>query len=406
MNKILRFAKKEVLKTFLLRWAFLFSALFLLTLPFHYQLFPQTGQWLKPVTEKVAGFTLIHVFRIHTLSKALVSDSLVMYVHVFNLALIALIGSITWLLIRRRRELHLLYWFRVMARYYLSPQLFIYALGKIFPWQFYPPEANTLYTRLGQLTPDLLYWTTIGISRPYQVFMGSLELLAAFFLLFRRSTLAGALLACGILMQVTTVNFSFGITVKIYSLFLLWLSLCLIITQATALFRFLFTGNIVQKKEPLPPLSNLWMKAAKAFVILLIVSEGALLCSSGMPVSVQGDQPLSGGYSVLKFIRNNTIDSSETGWRYVFFHSRGWLITRDARDSVQDYELSYDTTGTVIYALQENGLSIPIHYTEREHELILSCYQGEDSLAIYLEKISIEKLPLLQNQFHWTNEEE
>ena len=50
-----------------------------------------------------------------------------------------------------------------------------YGVQKLLMQQFFTPEANTLYTPLGRLDKDILFWTTMGLSRGYNIFLGVVE---------------------------------------------------------------------------------------------------------------------------------------------------------------------------------------------------------------------------------------
>ena len=77
------------------------------------------------------------------------------------------------------------YWFHIGISYYLSLQLMIYACAKIFKVQFYLPEPNTLFTPMGNISKDLLFWSTMGSSYSYTVFSGFIELVPAFFFIIQ-----------------------------------------------------------------------------------------------------------------------------------------------------------------------------------------------------------------------------
>jgi hypothetical protein len=87
------------------------------------------------------------------------------------------------------------------------------------------PEPNLLFTPLGQLDKDILYWSTMGSSYGYNLFLGCTELLTGVLLFFRKTRAIGALAAVFICANIVAVNFSFDISVKLLSSFLLLLSL-------------------------------------------------------------------------------------------------------------------------------------------------------------------------------------
>ena len=166
-----------------------------------------------------------------------------MYLLVFVLAFLSLLAGILLNTIGRWKqyENRILQFFSLLFCYYLILMLMKYGLDKIFKAQFYLPEPNILYTRLGQIDKDFLYWTSMGTSRLYNIITGSVEVLAALLILFKRTRMTGLLLAAASLVQVVAINFGFDISVKLYSLFLLSLSLYLLAPYYRRIYTFLFT---------------------------------------------------------------------------------------------------------------------------------------------------------------------
>ena len=196
----------------------LFALLFILTVPFPHQFMPTIGSYLHPLFESLVKFTGKYIFNIHhPYTSQLVSDSTGLYIHVFNLFIISAICTFIIVFKPIKNYDKVLYWSTVIISYYLALQLFEYGFSKIFKWQFYLPEPNTLYTTMGNTYHDLMYWSTMGISRPYTIFAGVAEIIAACLLLFKRTRLVGALLAFFILVNVVAINFSYDISVKILS---------------------------------------------------------------------------------------------------------------------------------------------------------------------------------------------
>ncbi|MEY3198941.1 MAG: hypothetical protein RJA13_899 [Bacteroidota bacterium] len=70
-----------------------------------------------------------------------------------------------------------IYFIRSIATYYLAWILLKYGFDKVFKCQFYLPEPNILFTRVGDLDKDILFWSTMGSSHSYSIFMGLLEII-------------------------------------------------------------------------------------------------------------------------------------------------------------------------------------------------------------------------------------
>ena len=116
---------------------------------------------------------------------------------------------------------------KTIAVYYLAIVLMKYGFDKLFKAQFYLPEPNILYTPFGKLDKDILFWSTMGTSYSYNLFMGFMEILPGLFLLFKRTREIGLIISFGVLLNVFAINLSFDISVKLFSAFLLLINLYL-----------------------------------------------------------------------------------------------------------------------------------------------------------------------------------
>jgi len=205
-------------------WNFLsvFCLIFVSTFKFEYSILPEIYQWLNPFFEKLVLFSGEYIFGIKkSFNPEISSDSLGHYIHIFNLIWISVLVTLSLKVLLKDKEVNLRPYLFQSLIFYLSLQLLIYGLDKVFKAQFFFPEPNTLFTPLKDLSKDILYWSTIGISRSYSLFLGGAEIFVAVILLFRKTRLAGIVLGTGIMINVVAVNFSYDISVKVYSLFLL-----------------------------------------------------------------------------------------------------------------------------------------------------------------------------------------
>jgi hypothetical protein len=207
-----------------------------------------------PVTEflfgNLIGFVSSTIFGRPLTDTHVHSDTIAMYVLVVLLFVIAIIVSLVLLQIKKwavYRNKVFVFIYRLLC-YYLALQLLKYGLDKIFKNQFYLPEPNTLYTPMGKIPKDLLYWSSMGASHFYNVFLGSLETLAAICILIRRTRLVGLLMSLFIMTNVVAVNFGFDISVKLFSLLLLFFTLYLLTPYIKSLYQFFFTQHPVVKK--------------------------------------------------------------------------------------------------------------------------------------------------------------
>ena len=165
----------------------------------------------------------------------------------------------------KKNQLLFLKIIQLILTYYLAVLMLKYGFGKIFKTQFYLPEPNILYSRVGMLDKDILFWTTMGVSYNYNIFMGLLEVVPALFLLFSRTRILGLLLLFGVLLQVVFVNFCFDISVKLYSLFLLFTCFLLVLPFLKQLFQFF----VLQKTTVLSRFSGQDVVASKLIRLVL-----------------------------------------------------------------------------------------------------------------------------------------
>ncbi|RYZ22645.1 MAG: hypothetical protein EOO16_08295 [Chitinophagaceae bacterium] len=231
----------------------------------------------------------------------------------------------------------------LLLTFYLAALLLRYGADKLTGGQFYRPEPNTLYTPFGALDPDILYWSVMGLSRPYQVFLGGVEVLAALLLFFRRTRTAGLWLAFLVCAQILSVNWCFGIAVKLLSSFLLLLSAGLIGRDWMRMARLL-GGKAV---AALPARDA---RGGPLRITLKVLAGGLLLADAFYPAIASGHwndsagtRPyLYGAWEVTpapaRFFPGDTVPV-----RRLFFHRDHYLVLQDVRDGLRSFPVVADS---------------------------------------------------------------
>lgn len=367
-----------------------------------------------PVTDflfgKLIGFIAKNIFG-HPLSDTRVySDFTSMYILVLLLGITAFILSLVisywkkWPL-NRERSLPVLY---SIFYYYLSLQLLKYGADKIFKNQFYVPEPNILYTPLGRVNKDLLYWSSMGTSHFYSVFLGALEILAGLLVVVKRTRLAGFLLSFGILLNVVVINFAFDISVKLFSLFLLGLTIYLAAPYCRRMLQSLLSNRVVEAvKESEPLISNrffsVFIKCFAAGLICLEVFYPAI--KTGRINGDTASRPfLHGAYQVVKPVSGIDTSSAESDIKMFFIHKDGYIIFQDRSDQMADYKLQYDTAGKLL---------VLTDYQMHQRRVLYDYFPADSLLTLYFNKpageytltgkaIDWRRLPALSKEFHWT----
>lgn len=106
----------------------------------------------------------IHFFGLDTnFTGLIISDSQGLLIFLFLLLVISFFIGLLWLKFIPYHIEKVKYWMKIIISYYLSFVLFIYGANKIFKCQFYEPEPNILFTPLGYLSKDILYWSALVV---------------------------------------------------------------------------------------------------------------------------------------------------------------------------------------------------------------------------------------------------
>lgn len=393
--------------SFLQKWlavtVFLFVLLFILSFPFPQAILPDIGTWCSPFFEFFVKWSAHHVFQIAMpFNFQIMSDSMGLYIHTFNLLLFSLVfGGIGAFFLKTSINPRLKYLFYAIIRYYLAIQLLAYGWNKVFKWQFYLPEPNILYTPLGKISPDLLYWSTMGVSRSYTMFGGFAEILVAFLLFFRKTRLLGAIIGIGIMTNVVMINFSYDISVKFYSSFLLFLLILLVLLDAKRLFIF-----FIQNKNTPPNMlwrpnwkgnQIRWYRVLKTLIIgvILINSLEMYLSSGNFNDDKAARPPFHGAYEVTQFaINGELIPPSldfKNRWKRFFVHRLDYFIIQNMKDEMLDYKLKRESEHQLLITdTRQPDQTMTVTLFVEDETVFLRAYNNKDTIEIEAIKLEIE----------------
>lgn len=405
------------MNTYLSVWGRLFALLGVVFIPFPMALLPQYQVAMHALLLKpLSGLARYWPATLGP-SADVSSDSVLLYLLLALLLLLAAVLAAAWLwlkgqLVPNISPAPLVH--KVLV-YYLALQLARYGFDKLFKGQFYLPEPNILYTPLGMLDQDVLYWSVMGLSYPYNVFMGGMEVLAAIGLLIRPTRVLSLLLSGGIFVHVVAVNWSFDISVKLYASFLLGLSILLLAPQMTRLYAFL----VQQKHTALKPELALqyasqypfgWA-AGKTFVLCLICMEVLYpYLRSGYFNDDNSPRPYLHGAYTVEAIRGPQGSSipPDLHLKRLFIHRDGYLIFQHENDKMEDFKLTLDTLHQQLiltnYQLSESRHAYHLSPVAGQplQELIIDYTLRDTTYQIHSRPLAWRQLPALQRKFHWT----
>lgn len=324
----------------------------------------------------------------------LTSDAKGLYILVALLLFIALISGAILNKSRPEKVDKLVTLLRFASIVFLSMVLMKYGVDKLFKAQFYLPEPNLLYTPLGKLDKDILFWSTMGTSYEYNLFMGMMEVIPALLILFSRTRKIGLFIACGVLLNVFAINLSFDISVKLFSFLLLALSVFL-------LYPYLPITNQSNKNiiDTQPT-----KKCITPLVLVIIAAES--LGPSVLRGSFNDDfapRPyLHGAYSVVQqnFTEGNPLFDRKI--KRVFIHRDGYIIFQMMNDDMLDFKLEIDQGAQRFTLTDYSGGQCVLNYRYSQKTETLEIINTLGTPLLTTKTLNWRKLPVLQKQFHWT----
>lgn len=322
------------------------------------------------------------------------SDSLALNILLFILFFVSILIST---FIKKQK---IIAFFKSIFVFYLIYILLKYGVDKLMGTQFYTPEPNILYSTFGNLDKDILFWSVTGLSKTYCFITGIVEIFTAVLLFYRRTRLVGLIFSVFIFTQILMINLSFDISVKTYSSFLLCMVLFLLLPYLKPLRNVL----ILEKKESLKifhvlfvknTFLNQWIQFSLLGVFMVLV------CYPYWINNLNQKDFLHGAYEITESIyKNDTIPVTKFPYKRAFFHKDQFFILQKNDDQMLDFHYEIDSKNQQILLMDYHKNEFLIHYNFYENNLEL--YFVADSLKLKAKTLNWNKLPALQNNFHWT----
>lgn len=375
---------------------YLFLVISIVFFPFQYhffQLHTQVIQYLfaEPVF-KLGNWLGIDPF-FHDFS----SDSKNLFVLTGLLLIISIISAMNGIFKDRITTEQMKKIATLVGSLFLSLIMIKYGFDKIFKHQFPLPEPNLLFTPLGQLDKDILYWSTMGSSYGYNLFLGCTELLTGILLFFRKTRAIGALAAVFICANIVAVNFSFDISVKLLSSFLLLLSLFIAIPYIQLLITLSNKNNTVQPNLVQTNKQGIRNTTQVILGIAILIESLFPYILSGNFNDDNSERPaLHGSYEIIP---ENFDERQQI--RRIHLHRDGYMIFQDWRDELTAYELNHDPIRQKFILRNIAGKSSQLNYSWKSKDSLLSI-DGIAPSKQHFRKVNLDQLPLVTPLFHWT----
>jgi uncharacterized membrane protein YphA (DoxX/SURF4 family) len=345
---------------------------------------------------------------------------------VLTLAVLSAIVTVVWSVVDRRTQddPRVREGVRVVVRYTLAFTMLAYGVIKILVLQFRAPNTGRLLQRYGDSSPMGLLWTFMGASPTYVRFAGCMETLGAALLVFRRTTLLGALVLAGVLTNVVMLNFCYDVPVKVHSAHFLAMSLFLLMPDLGRL------ANVIVLQRPTQPvtrdlvLPKRWMRVARLVVKYTVVS---LVVITTVRTALQ-DRPAEqhtwydGYWNVTKFARDGqevpALVTDATRWKRIKFEAGepvSYVRWRFMDESYGDlYTVTIDDKAqAMVFVIADSDATKPgassaaitFRYTRSDADhLEVTGNVGGKALTVELQRFVPDKMLLTSRGFHWINE--
>ncbi len=396
------------------------------------------------IWEALVPWVASHILHVPPPTVSSDGDGLGHWIQLTCCGIISVAVTLIWSAVDRRRNnyVKLHEWLQVILRYALGLAMVYYGLAKVFHLQMLPPHLAKLVQPYGDSSPTSLLWILMGSSGLYSMFTGAVELIGGFMLFNRHTTALGALISFGALIHVVVLNLSYDVSVKLWSMSLLTLTLVLLAPHLRRL------GNVLVFNRPcepveFPPLFRRPKTNRIAFRVgmtcLTITIAFRLL---GM-VNGRGQAyrrtpvELHGIYNVATFTSNGDLLppllTDEKRWRTVIIERSGMASIRLMNDRVLDYLTSVDSANGAVTFLANPDATVTtagatrLAYNPRlieqrfeeaieadadaglmlefsrpgEDLLDLRGQWGSDSIDVQLSRVDESKFLLLSRGFHW-----
>jgi hypothetical protein len=298
--------------------------------------------------------------------------------------------------------------FKALSTYYIAAVLLRYGFDKTFKQQFYLPEPNILYSSFGSLTKDTLFWSTIGLSHTYSIVSGTVEVLTAMLILIRRTRIFGYCLAIGVLLNILLINFSFDISVKTFTTFLLAIIIFNVYPYLKSIYAFFVQNKQIQLVNVPTPKSNLNKYISMGLSIGVICFTLFPYLQTGSFNDDNAPRPfLHGGYQIEHFkIGNDTLGKSDFPYKRFFIHRNNYIIFQQQDDKMIDYyfEMNIVKRQLTLHDYQGNTIILIYNYDEKTATLQLS-FDNKQKWIIQSTSLNLGALPALRDNFHYTIDE-
>jgi uncharacterized membrane protein YphA (DoxX/SURF4 family) len=380
---------------------------------------PATVWPLRPVIV----WTAAHIFHVNAPlgfgSNSASGDDTFGWVTAFCLLMIAAVATVVWSLLDRNRENYaeLHKWFRLFVRFGLAGQMLTYGFVKIFLVQMPYPSLTRLLQPFGTISPMSLLWNSMGAAPSYEIFCGCAEVAGGLLLIFPRTTTFGALISLADMTQITVLDLSYDVPVKLFAFHLMLLSCFLLAPEVPRLVRFLLldraTGPSTQAQLFRGARANRIALAAQMILGLWLIGMN---CNHyyGTWRTQAGGRPLPALYGIWE-VRQMSIDeqprppllTDSARWRRAIFDYPDRMVFQRTDESFAPYGASVNLPDRTLALTKSDDKNWTANFTFQRpagDQLILDGRMDNHQVHMELQLTDRNKFLLVSRGFHFINE--
>lgn len=379
------------------------------------------GVYMAPVQKLIvwAGAHIFHLSYPITSFTNGSGDTTYNWLLLLMIFVISLVSSIIWSLVNTRPMSYdrLYYWLLVVLRFYVAFTMISYGAYKVIKLQFPFPRPDRLFESYGDSSPMGLAWTFMGYSKAYNYFTGIAELACGILLLFRKTTLIGAVIAFTVVANIVAINWCFDVPVKIVSSALLLMVVFILLKDLQRIINFFFLNKTAEPAVLTPRRfqkrwKNIALLVTKCLLIAYTIFGTGESVIANMKYGDDAKHPvLYGIFNTQSFVHGkDTLPPLLTDtirWRKMSINSFGGVRITTMNDSVRNYSFKNDTLKKLITigSYKDTTKKYVFNYTlSKDSVLRLSGKGPSGDMSATLKRFDEKKFLLMKRGFHLVNE--
>jgi hypothetical protein len=368
----------------------------------------------------VVQWTATHIFGV-TQPLVILSgsgDKIFDWVQAFCFLVFAALGTVLWSVVARRRLHHMALqkWFRLFLRFALGATFVGYGAAKAIPLQMPYPPLQRLLEPFGHFSPMGVLWYSIGASRPYEIFTGCAELAAGILLFIPATATLGALVSLACAIQIFTLNMTYDVPVKLFSLHLILMSLFLLAPDVRRLVNLLVLNRAAAPSTiaPLFRTRRALRVAAAVQVVFGVYLVGMNLNQSAQGWKVYGGgapkSPLYGVWNVqhmmIEGVERAPLVTDYDRFRRVIFDNPARMSFQRMDDTFVGFGNTIDMSAKTVTLSRQPGATVARFTIEQPAagRLVLDGVLDGKKMRLALELFPREKFLLVSRGFNWVQE--